>query len=84
VTQTESTEPPHGWAGLLAEPRRPVAIRNRPSAPWLVVATVSIGAFLGQLDLAAALAWPRTPNLRSAATSGTRSSPGDDVVGVKL
>ena len=46
----DPAEPPRGWARLLVEPRRPLAIRNRPSAPWLVVATVSIGAFLGQLD----------------------------------
>jgi EmrB/QacA subfamily drug resistance transporter len=47
---TDPAEPPHGWARLLAEPRRPATIRTSPSAPWLVVATVSIGAFLGQLD----------------------------------
>jgi EmrB/QacA subfamily drug resistance transporter len=41
---------PHGWARLVIEPRRPAPIRNWPAAPWLVVATVSIGAFLGQLD----------------------------------
>jgi EmrB/QacA subfamily drug resistance transporter len=41
---------PHGWRRLLIEPRRPVAVRNWPKAPWLVVVTVSIGAFLGQLD----------------------------------
>jgi EmrB/QacA subfamily drug resistance transporter len=35
---------------LLVEPRRPEAIRNSPKAPWLVVATVCIGAFIGQLD----------------------------------
>ena len=34
----------------MVEPRRPAAIRNWPHAPWLVVVTVSIGAFLGQLD----------------------------------
>ena len=41
---------PRGWRRLVVEPRRPAAIRNWPKAPWLVVATVSIGAFLGQLD----------------------------------
>ena len=35
---------------LLAEPRRPEAVRNSPKAPWLVVAAVCIGAFMGQLD----------------------------------
>jgi EmrB/QacA subfamily drug resistance transporter len=50
--------PPHALAAapsrrlsrLLAEPRRPEAVRNSPRAPWLVVATVCIGAFIGQLD----------------------------------
>ena len=35
---------------LLTEPRRPAVIRNSPKAPMLVVATVCIGAFMGQLD----------------------------------
>ena len=38
------------WRSLLEEPRRPPSIRNRPNAHWLVVATVCIGAFMGQLD----------------------------------
>ena len=38
------------WRGLLVEPARPDAIRNRPIAPWLAVGTVCIGAFMGQLD----------------------------------
>ena len=46
---TDGTQPP-GWRRLLIEPRRPEAVRNWPRAPWLVVVTVSIGAFLGQLD----------------------------------
>ncbi len=49
MAHSESDEP-RGWQRLVVEPRRPAAIRNWPSAPWLVVATVSIGAFLGQLD----------------------------------
>ncbi len=49
VADSESDEP-RGWQRLVVEPRRPAAIRNWPNAPWLVVATVSIGAFLGQLD----------------------------------
>jgi EmrB/QacA subfamily drug resistance transporter len=32
------------------EPRRPHAVRGWSGAPWLVVATVCIGAFMGQLD----------------------------------
>jgi len=35
---------------LLTEPRRPARIRALPSAPWLAVATVCVGAFMGQLD----------------------------------
>jgi EmrB/QacA subfamily drug resistance transporter len=50
VTGSESDDRPHGWQRLVVEPRRPAAIRNWPNAPWLVVVTVSIGAFLGQLD----------------------------------
>ena len=38
------------WRRLLVEPARPDAIRSRPGAPWLAVATVCIGAFMGQLD----------------------------------
>ncbi len=48
-----SREPAPGrrWRDrLLTEPRRPVAVRTRPSAYWLVVATVCVGAFMGQLD----------------------------------
>ncbi len=35
---------------FLSEPRRPAAIRESPHAPWFVVGTVCIGAFMGQLD----------------------------------
>ena len=35
---------------LLTESPRPARVRRHPLAPWLVVATVSIGAFMGQLD----------------------------------
>lgn len=35
---------------LFIEPRRPPGIRGRPDAPWLAVATVCVGAFMGQLD----------------------------------
>jgi EmrB/QacA subfamily drug resistance transporter len=40
----------HGWHRLLIEPPRPDRIRNSKQAPWLVVATVCTGAFMGQLD----------------------------------
>ncbi len=42
--------PAHGFRRLLTEPRRPAAVRNSPKAAWLVVGTVCIGAFMGQLD----------------------------------
>jgi EmrB/QacA subfamily drug resistance transporter len=35
---------------LLTEPRRPPRVRSSARAPWFVVATVCIGAFMGQLD----------------------------------
>jgi MFS family permease len=35
---------------LLREPARPAAIREHRLAPWLAVATVCFGAFMGQLD----------------------------------
>ncbi|HEY3501190.1 MAG TPA: MFS transporter [Actinocatenispora sp.] len=41
---------PSGLAGLLAERARPDAVRRSPRAPWLAVATVCLGAFMGQLD----------------------------------
>jgi EmrB/QacA subfamily drug resistance transporter len=41
-----------GSAGswLLREPRRPLAVRESPAAHWYVLASVCIGAFMGQLD----------------------------------
>lgn len=39
-----------GLRRLLTEAPRPDAVRNSPRAHWLVVATVCIGAFMGQLD----------------------------------
>ncbi|WP_207386586.1 MFS transporter [Protofrankia symbiont of Coriaria ruscifolia] len=38
------------WRGLLTEQGRPQCIRDHARAPWLIVATVCIGAFMGQLD----------------------------------
>jgi EmrB/QacA subfamily drug resistance transporter len=35
---------------ILTEPRRPARIRALHAAPWLAVATVCVGAFMGQLD----------------------------------
>ena len=40
-----------GMAGmLLREPPRPAVVREHRLAPWLAVATVCFGAFMGQLD----------------------------------
>ena len=45
---------------LFTESPRPARVRRHPLAPWLVVATVSIGAFMGQLDASiVTLALPR-------------------------
>ncbi len=46
----EPTTPAHGWRRLLVEPRRPDAVAANPNAHWLVVGTVCVGAFMGQLD----------------------------------
>ncbi|MGH7758120.1 MAG: MFS transporter, partial [Candidatus Dormibacteria bacterium] len=50
----ESTVPspggPRGWRRLLVEPPRPRSVARNPNAHWLVVATVCVGAFMGQLD----------------------------------
>src|SRR6202049_4913659 len=35
---------------ILTEPRRPARIRALHAAPWLAVATVCVGAFMGRLD----------------------------------
>ena len=52
MTRLLDTTLPSGWVGrqLLREPRRPTAVRESPRAHWYVVATVCIGAFIGQLD----------------------------------
>jgi EmrB/QacA subfamily drug resistance transporter len=42
--------PDTGWRRLLVEQPRPPSIAARPSAYWLVLATVCIGAFMNQLD----------------------------------
>ena len=45
---------------LLTEPPRPAAVRERADAHWLVVASVCVGAFMGQLDASiTTLALPR-------------------------
>src|SRR5579872_921404 len=46
----DSSSGTHSVTRLLVEPRRPTWVATRPNAYWLVVATVCIGAFMGQLD----------------------------------
>lgn len=52
------------WRRLLVEPPRPDRIRRSAWAPWLVVAAVSTGAFMGQLD--ASIVTLSFPTLRHA------------------
>ena len=40
----------HAADWVLTEPPRPEVIRQNPRAPWLAVAVVCFGAFMGQLD----------------------------------
>jgi EmrB/QacA subfamily drug resistance transporter len=42
--------PVRGWRRLLVEPPRPRWVARHSRAAWFVVATVCIGAFMGQLD----------------------------------
>jgi len=48
---------------LLTEPARPDRIRSLPRASWLAVATVCVGAFMGQLD--ASIVTVALPRLRT-------------------
>ncbi len=51
-----------GLQRLLVERARPDRIRQWPRAPWLAVATVCVGAFMGQLD--ASIVTLAIPSLR--------------------
>lgn len=46
----ELRSPHHSRWHFLVEPARPAWIAASPAGPWLVVATVCVGAFMGQLD----------------------------------
>lgn len=47
------------WRRMLLEPARPRSIASHPQAYWLAVATVCVGAFMGQLDASiVSLAFP--------------------------
>lgn len=62
-----------GLSRLLVEPRRPEVVRNWPHAPWLVVATVCIGAFMGQLDASiVTLAFPTLRHQFDASLAGVQ------------
>jgi EmrB/QacA subfamily drug resistance transporter len=56
------------FESLLVEPRRPERIRDDPRAPWLAVATVCIGAFMGQLD--ASIVTLALPTMQRQLTAG--------------
>ena len=46
----EGREAVRGWRRLLVEPRRPPKLAGHRYAVWFTVATVCVGAFMGQLD----------------------------------
>ena len=50
------------WARLSVEPPRPDAVRTSRLSEWLIVATVCVGAFMGQLD--ASIVTVTLPTLR--------------------
>src|SRR5579875_2042092 len=55
-------------ARLLTEPARPASVRGFRHAPWLVVGTVCVGAFMGQLD--ASIVTLALPTLRNEFHTG--------------
>ena len=58
---------------LLREPARPAVIREHPMAPWLAVATVCFGAFMGQLDASVVtLAFPALQRQYGVALAGVQ------------
>ena len=50
MTELPPPPPPPFDVSWLVEPRRPERVRRSPHGAWFVVATVCIGAFMGQLD----------------------------------
>ena len=70
VRETEGTTPVRGWRRVFVEPARPVAIARSPNAHWLVLATVCMGAFIGQLDASiVTLAFPTLQEVFHATVS---------------
>jgi EmrB/QacA subfamily drug resistance transporter len=62
---------PWRWERLLVEPRRPLAIRENPNAPWLAVAAVCVGALMSQLD--ASIVTVALPSLEGSFHAGVSS-----------
>lgn len=53
-----------GWQRLVVEPPRPAGVAKNPNAYWFTLATVCIGAFIGQLDASiVTLALPTLQNV---------------------
>ena len=62
-----------GQVMLLREPARPAVIREHRMAPWLAVATVCFGAFMGQLDASVVtLAFPALQRQFHAGLAGVQ------------
>ena len=58
---------------LLREPARPAVVREHRLAPWLAVATVCFGAFMGQLDASiVTLAFPALQRQFGAGLAGVQ------------
>ena len=58
---------------LLREPARPAVVREHRLAPWLAVATVCFGAFMGQLDASmVTLAFPALQRQFGVALAGVQ------------
>jgi MFS family permease len=58
---------------LLREPPRPAVVREHRLAPWLAVATVCFGAFMGQLDASiVTLAFPALQRQFGASLAGVQ------------
>ncbi|MBU4465903.1 MAG: MFS transporter, partial [Actinobacteria bacterium] len=60
---TDPSRGGHRFRWLLHEAPRPASIRDSPRAPWLIVITVCVGAFMGQLD--ASIVTVAIPAMRS-------------------
>jgi len=67
---TEVARSQRGWRRVFVEPARPAAVARYPGAHWLVLATVCMGAFIGQLDASiVTLAFPTLQHVFDASVS---------------